>query len=101
MAWFPESVHCLDCEAPIYDGVAERCEDCAAKISAPASDEIVRLEKARKMQEVAWYRAGYSREQITAWFAGWPKSVDAGYPTYEWTVGDPVPRWGEVLVGKR
>ncbi len=32
MAWFPNSVHCLDCEEPIYDGHAERCDACVAKL---------------------------------------------------------------------
>jgi hypothetical protein len=45
------------------------------------------LEVARKAQEVAWYRAGYTRQQIQTMLRDWPLSL--GYAPYEWNVGDP------------
>lgn len=45
------------------------------------------LERARKAQEVAWYRDGYTRQQIVTLLRGWPETL--GHEPYEWTVGNP------------
>jgi hypothetical protein len=39
MAWFPDSVTCLDCGEPIHEGGAERCSACAPK--RPSKERIV------------------------------------------------------------
>jgi hypothetical protein len=45
------------------------------------------LEVARKAQEVAWYRDGYTRQQIATFLRGWPEMF--GHEPYQWAVGDP------------
>lgn len=50
-------------------------------------EQIAALEKARKIQERAWFDKGYSREQVIDWMGPWP--TQHGYPAYEWTAGYP------------
>lgn len=45
------------------------------------------LERARRLQERAWFKAGYSREDILTMLWNWPMSE--GFPAYEWSVGYP------------
>lgn len=59
----------------------------APQIQEPSLPQNSHLESIRKTQERAWFRVGYSREEVITMFDGWPTAL--GYAPYEWTVGYP------------